>query len=64
VKTVLVDGIVAYDAGKALGLNVAAAAGTLAEAQRRMLKDAARHDYAQRGADAISPLSLPVLDGT
>jgi 5-methylthioadenosine/S-adenosylhomocysteine deaminase len=64
VKTVLVDGIVAYDAGKPLGLNVAAAAGTLAEAQRRMLKAAARHDYAQRGADAISPLSLPVLDGT
>jgi len=60
VRTVLVDGVVAYDAGKALGLDVASAAGMLAQAQARMIGDAAKHDYANRHGDEISPLSLPM----
>ena len=40
VRTVLVDGVVAYDNGKALGLDVASAAATLAKAQARMIRDA------------------------
>ena len=60
VRTVLVDGAVAYADGKALGLDVAAAAATLAEAQARMLHDCTRHDYAHRHGDIISPLSLPM----
>jgi 5-methylthioadenosine/S-adenosylhomocysteine deaminase len=60
VRTVLVDGAIAYDAGKALGLDVANAAGTLAEAQARMIRDVGQHDYAKRAAHQISPLSLPM----
>jgi cytosine/adenosine deaminase-related metal-dependent hydrolase len=59
VGTVLVDGAIAYENGKALGLDVAAAATILAQAQDRMLRDAAIHDYAHRPGDEISPLSLP-----
>ena len=60
VRTVLVDGVVAYDNGKALGLDVASAAATLAESQARMLRDCTKHDYAGRHGDLISPLSLPM----
>ena len=60
VRTVLVDGVVAYDNGKALGLDVASAAATLAEAQARMIRDSAKHDYRGRHGDEIAPLSLPV----
>lgn len=60
VQTVLIDGEVAFKDGKALGLDVAAAADTLAEAQARMLEATPRHDYAGRAAGAISPLSLPL----
>jgi 5-methylthioadenosine/S-adenosylhomocysteine deaminase len=60
VRTVLVDGAVAYANGKALGLDVASAAATLAEAQARMIRDCPRHDYAHRSGDAIAPLSLPL----
>jgi cytosine/adenosine deaminase-related metal-dependent hydrolase len=60
VRTVLVDGVVAYDDGKALGLDVASAAGILAQAQARMIRDATKHDYANRHGDEISPLSLPM----
>jgi 5-methylthioadenosine/S-adenosylhomocysteine deaminase len=59
VRTVVVDGMVAYDNGKALGLDVASAAATLAEAQARMIRDSSRHDYRRRHGDAIAPLSLP-----
>ena len=52
VRTVLVDGVVAYDNGKALGLDVASAAATLAEAQARMIRDCPRYDYARRPGDA------------
>jgi len=60
VRTVLVDGVVAYDNGKVLGLDVASAAATLAEAQARMIRDSAKHDYRGRHGDEIAPLSLPV----
>src|SRR6185295_562409 len=60
VRAVLVDGVVAYDNGKALGLDVASAAATLAEAQARMIRDCAKHDYRGRHGDEIAPLSLPV----
>ena len=60
VRTVLVDGVVAYDNGKALGLDVASAGATLAEAQARMIGDCAKHDYRGRHGDEIAPLSLPV----
>jgi cytosine/adenosine deaminase-related metal-dependent hydrolase len=60
VRTVLVDGVVAYDNGKAVGLDVPAAAATLAEAQARMLQGSTKHDYRGRHGDAIAPLSLPL----
>jgi 5-methylthioadenosine/S-adenosylhomocysteine deaminase len=60
VRTVLVDGVVAYANGKAVGLDVASAAGTLAEAQARMLHDCTNHDYRGRHGDVIAPLSLPM----
>jgi cytosine/adenosine deaminase-related metal-dependent hydrolase len=60
VRTVLVDGVVAYANGKALGLDVAAAAATLSEAQARMLRDCTKHDYRARHGDAIAPFSLPM----
>jgi cytosine/adenosine deaminase-related metal-dependent hydrolase len=60
VCTVLVDGVVAYANGKAVGLDVASAAGTLAAAQARMLHDCPNHDYRGRHGDVIAPLSLPM----
>jgi len=60
VHTVLVDGVVAYANGKALGLDVATAAATLCEAQARMLRDATKHDYRGRHGDTIAPPSLPM----
>jgi len=60
VRTVLVDGVVAYANGKAVGLDVASAAATLAEAQARMLRDSTNHDYRGRHGDAIAPSSLPM----
>jgi len=60
VRTVIVDGRVVYDNGKALGLDTATAAATITESQARMLRDAANRDYAGRDGDAISPLCLPL----
>jgi len=59
VRTVLVDGEVVCDGGKALGLDVASAAATLAESQARMIRDCTLHDYRKRHGDDIAPLSLP-----
>lgn len=59
VRMVLIDGEVVAKEGKALGLDTATAAGTLAEAQARMIRDAAKHDYRGRHGDEVSPLSLP-----
>jgi cytosine/adenosine deaminase-related metal-dependent hydrolase len=60
VRTVLVDGAVAYTNGKAVGLDVAAAAAMLADAQARMLRDCTKHDYRGRHGDEIAPHSLPM----
>jgi len=60
VRQVLVDGQVVLAEGKPVGLDPVEAAGRLAEAQARMLKDAARLDYAGRDAQTIAPLSLPL----
>lgn len=60
VRTVLIDGEVAYSDGKTQGLDIAEAAAVLTESQARMLADAPKHDYARRSAEAIAPLSLPL----
>jgi hypothetical protein len=44
--------------GRPTRLNVADAAGILAESQARMLREAAGRDYLGRGGNAIAPLSL------
>lgn len=59
VRTVLIEGEIAWRDGRAPGLDVADAAATLTEAQARMLAGAPGNDYARRSGDAISPLSLP-----
>ncbi|MCC7271991.1 MAG: amidohydrolase family protein, partial [Alphaproteobacteria bacterium] len=59
VARVYVDGRLAYADGRPTGLDLVEAAGVLAESQARMLRDAARHDYAGRDGDVIAPLSLP-----
>ena len=61
VRTVLVDGVVAYDNGKAWASMWPSAAATLAEAQARMIRDCTKHDYRGRHGDTISPLSLPMV---
>jgi hypothetical protein len=48
--------------GKVLTLDRAAAGRRLAEAQRRMLEAAPQRDHRGRGAEQISPLSLPLCD--
>ncbi len=61
VRRVMVGGETILADGRPTQLDVAAAAGELAEAQARMLRDAKMHDYRGRDGDAIAPLSLPVL---
>jgi cytosine/adenosine deaminase-related metal-dependent hydrolase len=58
VRTVLVNGEIVLDDGVPLHLDSAAAIGRLAEAQARMMHDAARHDYRGRSGEEITPLSL------
>jgi cytosine/adenosine deaminase-related metal-dependent hydrolase len=53
-ETILAD-------GRPTKLNVADAAGELAEAQARMLRDAGLQDYRGRDGDLIAPLSFPML---
>src|SRR5262249_33922236 len=60
VRPGLVDGVVAYATGKAVGLDLPAAAATLTQAQARMLRDCTRHDYRGRHGDTIAPPSLPM----
>ena len=43
-----------------LPLSSKVTAGTLAEAQARMLHDCTKHDYRGRHGDVIAPLSLPM----
>jgi cytosine/adenosine deaminase-related metal-dependent hydrolase len=61
VRTVLVNGEIVLEAGDPLHLDPAAAMERLAEAQAQMMRDSVKHDYAHREAEAISPLSLPVV---
>ena len=58
VRDVYVDGRQVVGDGRVLTLDPAAAAGRLAEAQRRMCEQVPTHDYAGRTAQAIAPLSL------
>ncbi len=60
VRHVFVAGEQVLRDGVAVGLDLVEAAGIVAEAQARMLRDAARHDYRGRDGDAIAPLSLPL----
>ena len=64
VPDVYIDGHKVVEYGRALTLDRADDAGRLAEAQARMLSATPRHDYKGRGAEAISPLSLPVMGVT
>jgi len=60
VRDVYVDGIKVVADRRVLTLDRRDAAGRLAQAQERMLRDVPNHDYAGRRADAITPLSLPL----
>jgi len=60
VKRVLVGGETIYADGRPTRLNVADAAGILAESQAKMLRDSVGRDYRGRGGDEIAPLSLPI----
>ena len=60
VRDVYVDGQKVVAEGKTLTLDRADAAGRLAEAQAKMVRDVPNHDYAGRSAADIAPLSLPL----
>lgn len=62
VRMVLVDGEIVLKDGIPLHLDTIAAAEQLAEAQARMIRDAAGLDYRGRDGDAITPLSLALRD--
>jgi cytosine/adenosine deaminase-related metal-dependent hydrolase len=59
VTRVLVGGETIWADGRPTRLDVAEAAGILAESQARMLRDAHGRDYRGRDGDEIAPLSLP-----
>ncbi|MCS6890836.1 MAG: amidohydrolase family protein [Rhodovarius sp.] len=61
VRRVMVAGRTVFRDGRCLTLDVAEAAGILAESQARALRDARLHDYLGRDGDAIAPLSLSPL---
>ncbi len=61
VRDVYVDGEQVVADRKVLTLDRADAAGRLAEAQARMVRDVPNHDYAGRTAQDITPLSLPLV---
>ena len=60
VRDVYIDGRQVVADGTVLTLDRADAAGRLAEAQARMLSATPQHDWKGRGAEEVSPLSLPV----
>ena len=62
-RRVLVAGETVWADGRPTRLDVAEAAGILAESQARMLRDARLHDYRGRDGDEISPLSLALHAG-
>jgi hypothetical protein len=60
VKRVVVCGETIYADGRPTKLDVADAAGILAESQAKMLRDSVGRDYRGRSGDEISPISLPL----
>jgi len=60
VKRVMVGGETIYADGRPTKLNVADAAGILAESQAKMLRDSIGQDYRGRSGDEITPISLPI----
>jgi cytosine/adenosine deaminase-related metal-dependent hydrolase len=60
VKRVMVGGDTIYANGRPTKLNVADAAGILAESQAKMLRDSVGRDYCGRSGDEITPISLPI----
>jgi 5-methylthioadenosine/S-adenosylhomocysteine deaminase len=63
IHKVFIDGRLVVDRGKVLTLDHAAALEALAEAQARMIAAVPRHDWAQRQASDLTPLSLPMVRG-
>jgi 5-methylthioadenosine/S-adenosylhomocysteine deaminase len=63
VRRVMVAGETVFQDGRCLKLDVAEAAGVLAESQARAMRNAAKHDYLGRDGDAIAPLSLGWMAG-
>jgi len=61
VRDVFVAGRQVVQAGRVLTIDREGALATLAEEQARMLADCPRHDFAGRTAEAITPMSLPVV---
>ena len=59
-KRVMVGGDTIYANGRPTKLNVADAAGILAESQAKMLRDSVGRDYRGRSGDEITPISLPL----
>lgn len=62
VRTVLVDGEIVLQDGEPLHLDSKVAMDRVAEAQARMIRDAAKLDYRGRHGDEIAPLSLEIRD--
>jgi len=60
VKRVMVGGDTIYANGRPTKLDVADAAGILAESQAKMLRDSAGRDYRGRSGHEITPISLPL----
>jgi hypothetical protein len=60
---VFIDGALVVDAGSVLTLDHAAALAALSDAQARMIAAVPRHDWANRDAGELTPLSLPGLQG-
>jgi len=60
VKRVIVGGATVFADGRPTGFDLGEAAGILAEAQARMLRDAKGRDYRGRSGDEICPVALPM----
>jgi cytosine/adenosine deaminase-related metal-dependent hydrolase len=63
IHKVFIDGLLVVDRGRVLTLDHGAALEALTEAQARMIAAVPRYDWAQRRADELTPLSLPMVPG-